>query len=84
MNVFSRRWPSRVTPKPAPCLPEPWWLIPYPTVIIVFAILIVVLLGMGYPLIIAVGVPVLLDALVVGALITTARLAMALSPAAAA
>lgn len=80
MNVFPHRWLPRVAAKPAPCLPAPWWLAPYPLVVIVFAILIVVLLGMGYPLIVAVGVPVLLDALVLGALITMARLAAALSP----
>jgi hypothetical protein len=80
VNVFSHRWLRRVAPKPAPCLPAPWWLVPYPLVVIVFAILIVVLLGMGYPLVVAVGVPVLLDALVLGALITMARLAVALSP----
>jgi hypothetical protein len=62
------------------CLPEPWWLAPYPVVVVVFVVLTLVLLGMGYPLPVAVGVPAVIDALVVASLITMARLVIALSP----
>ena len=35
---------------------------------------------MGYPLLVAVGVPAVIDALVIGSLITMTRLVIALSP----